>query len=164
MQCWFCFVQVMVDVLIEIINDLASINVGNDTIVNGKRMLSAFVVICFFNDMIPVHIQTYKIPAFRISTLLSLFCLLPDTQSRICSDWDYLKRNIPATFIETIYKALQRFIDHLKDKDYIQPPKWLFAVPTLHFLKKLSYPFQEIEYDVKNIQWEREFASAKMPQ
>lgn len=59
--------------LLDIVNQLFHIDVKGNAENNGKRMLSAIVIICCLHKMIPNSIKDIsKIPPDHISALLSL--------------------------------------------------------------------------------------------
>ena len=151
----------MMNFLLEAIKRLSKINVEGDPITNGRRMLSATIIICSLYKMIPSYIKIEEISSFLISTSISMLCLLPDVQKKKCDDWDYLLNYIPREFNETVYEAIQFFIHHINCKNLLKQPSWLYAIPVLHFLKQMSYPFQEVEYDFKKIPWKDEFTAIR---
>lgn len=148
----------MVKFLLCVTEDLFSIDIKQDTTSNGMRMLSAIVIASCLHHMInKFGMNIYKaISDQQLSHLLSLFCLMPDVQNRKCEDWELLNTFIPGAFKIRASEAVSALINQLSKKKFSHT-SWLFAIPTAHFLKGSSVPFQDIELDIKKIQWEDQF-------
>lgn len=148
----------MVKFLLRTIEELLSINVKQDAPSNGRRMLSAIVIascIHYLNNKFRMNVYK-RITDQQISQLLSLFCLMPNVQNRKCEDWELLSTVIPEAFKIKAGEAVSALINHLNKKKFSHT-SWLFAIPTAHFLKGFSVPFQDIELDIRKIQWEDQF-------
>lgn len=143
----------MRDVLLNVAEEIVHIDMERNAIMNGNRILSAIVIMCCLNEMIPKCIKFDDITDHRISALLSMLCLMPDTQSRKCADWDYLTNLIPTSFRKTAYESVLAFINHLSHTKCFDLPEWLFAVPIVHFLKEDCVPFEDMVLDPKKIPW-----------
>ena len=144
----------MLQFLLDIVNQLYHMDVKDSIVFNGKRILSAIVIICCFHEMTPQHIKRLEdIPSDHISALLSLLCLKPDMQRQECNDWNYLITFIPSSFRKTVSDAILALIVHLSHTKYFELPEWLFAIPIVHFLRSISKPFQEIETEPNRIPW-----------
>lgn len=143
--------------LFEVINELSNAEVNGDALSNGKRMLSATIIIICIYKMIQSGIKIDDISSDNMTTLLSLFCLQPNVQEQKCEDWEYLVTYIPESSKNFVYEAIQKILNHLMCKKFFNQPSWLFAIPVLHFLKQVSHPFKEIEYDFKKIQWKNDY-------
>ena len=139
--------------LLDIVEMLCLVEINENPITNGKRMLSAIVIICCLDAMIPNCIEHSHISPDRISALLSLLRLLPDVQNQRCADWEYLKAYIPEAFQKKASDAVLAFTLHLNHTEYFILPDWMFAIPVIHFLRSTSVPFQEIEFNPEKIPW-----------
>lgn len=139
--------------LLSIVENLCQADLSRNPIINGSRMLSAIVTICCLDEMIPKCITHSDVPRNHVSALLSLLRLTPDVQNRRCADWDYLTAYIPRAFHKTVSEAVLAFTVDLSHTEYFNLPTWMFAIPVIHFLRSDSVPFQEIEFNPKNIPW-----------
>ena len=140
--------------LLDIVEQLCCKKVEGNVMVNGKRMLSAIVIICCLHDMTPKCISMESIPPQHLCLLLSLLCLMPDVKHQKCEDWDYLIALIPKSFRKTAYESVLALTIHLSHIKYFDLPDWLFAVPVVHFLKpNACKPFHEVEYNPRRIPW-----------
>lgn len=142
----------MMDILLGIMTKLLEIEI-KDAIHNGKRMLSAIVIMCCLHEMIPKCLRISDIPPDSMSALLSLLHLQPDMHNRMCADWDYLIQCIPDSYRKTASESVLALTVHLSHTSYFNYADWLYAIPVVHFLKKTSKPFKEIELNPKQIPW-----------
>lgn len=142
----------MMYILLDIMKQLLEMEIKG-AIHNGKRMLSAIVIMCCLHEMIPKCIQISDIPSDAMSALLSLLRLMPDVHNQKCADWDYLRSLIPDSYWKTAYESILALTVHLSHTAYFDFPDWLYAIPVVHFLKKTSKPFKEIELNPKQIPW-----------
>lgn len=144
----------MLKFLMDIAVQLIRMDIKGNVILNGRRMLSAIIVICCLHELTPKTIKHLSdIPSDLISALLSLLCLMPDLDRRKCADWNYLTTFIPDSLRKKVSDAILAFVVHLSHTKYFDLPDWLFAVPIVHFLRKITTPFQDLETNPKKISW-----------
>ena len=130
------------------------ININDDVKCNGKRMLSTIVIICCLHKLTSKFIKITDVPLDGVSIMLSLLRLKPDMQHQQCEDWVYLDTCIPDAFRKTAIDAVCAFTNYLCQKKLFNEPNWLFAIPVVHFLRRASKPFQEVELDYNKVPWE----------
>ncbi len=142
--------------LFDIVNELSRITI-KDAISNGKRMLSAIVIICCLHEMIVNNWIT--INCYQRSQLFYLLHMRPDITHKTCEDWNILKGFIPESFRREAGRALYSFIKHQIQglNKHFSLPSWLYAIPTAHFLSLASKPFQDLQLDPRRIEWEDSF-------
>lgn len=137
--------------LFDKLDRLFCIDVTN-AIDNGRRILSAIVIICCLNKMVSRCIKLADIPSDRVATLLSMLRVMPDMQNRKCEDWDYVK-SFTESFRKEAFESVLALTVHLSHTKYFSIPDWMYAIPVVHFLKPVAVPFQEIELDPRKIPW-----------
>ncbi len=116
-------------------------------------MLSVVTIMCCISRMVSGNIKfSYLLDHSSMSLFLSMLRLWPDQDRKRCIDWEYLDKNIPAEFRKKLYDSVQMFINGLSScADPLSKPEWLYAIPVMHFLKGISEPFQEFEFDPKEV-------------
>ncbi len=144
--------QDMIAFLLSILNQLVE-KKTETPFENGKRMLSVITVMCCIRRILSKHFQfDNPLEHYSVSLFLSMLRLWPEQEQRRCTDWEYLDKNIPAEFKKESYNSVQMFINELSScADPLSKPEWLYAIPVMHFLKGVSEPFQEFEFDPKEV-------------
>ncbi len=140
----------MVSFLLPIVEKLASQEIVTPRD-NGKRMLSVITIMCCISRMVTKYIKFNALlnHSSIISPFLYMLCLRPEQEH--CIDWEYLDKNIPPKFKEESYASVQMFINDFSHAELLSKPEWLYAIPVMHFLKGVSKPFQEFQFDPKNV-------------
>ncbi len=141
----------MVDFLLSIVKQFGEKNIGTP-LENGKRMLSVISIMCCISRMVTRNIRfDFLLDHSSMSLFLSMLRPWPDQEHKRCIDWEYLDKNIPAEFKKESYDSVQMFINELSHAQPLSKPEWLYAIPVMHFLKGVSKPFQEFEFDPKEV-------------
>ena len=142
----------MIDFLLSIVNQLAGKKMETP-LENGRRMLSVITIMCCISRMVAGSIKfSYLLDHYSVSLFLSMLRLWPDQEHQKCIDWEYLDKNIPAEFRKESYDSVHMFINELSSRaDPLSMPEWLYAIPVMHFLKGVSRPFQEFEFDPREV-------------
>ncbi len=141
----------MIDFLLSIGNQLDGKKIETP-LENGRRMLSVITIMCCISRMVSRNIKfSYLLDHSSMSLFLSMLRLWPDQESKRCIDWEYLDKNIPAEFRKKSYHSVQMFINELSHAQPLSKPEWLYAIPVMHFLNAVSEPFQEFEFDPKEV-------------
>ncbi len=142
----------MIDFLLSIVKQLYGKKI-EAPLENGRRMLSVVTIMCCISRMVSRYIKfSYLLDHYSMSLFLSMLRLCPDQERKRCIDWEYLDENIPAEFKKESYDSVQIFINELSSRaDPLSKPEWLYAIPVMHFLKGVSKPFQEFEFDPKEV-------------
>ncbi len=141
----------MIDFLLSIVKQLVGKKIETP-LENGKRMLSVITIMCCIWRMVSGNIKfKYLLKHYSMSLFLNMLRLSPDEEHKRCIDWEYLDKNIPAEFRKESYDSVQMFINELSHVDLLSKPEWLYAIPVMHFLKGVSKPFQEFEFDPKEV-------------
>ncbi len=120
---------------------------------NGGRMLSVITIMCCISRMVTSDIKfNHLLSHSSMSLFLSMLRLWPEQERKRCMDWEYLDKSIPVKFKKESYDSVQMFINELSSRaDPLSMPEWLYAIPVMHFLKGVSKPFQEFEFDPKEV-------------
>ncbi len=135
----------MIDFLLSIVKKLDGRKIET-LLENGRRMLSVITIMCCISRVVSnIKLLDHK----SMSLFLSMLRLWPDQERKRCIDWEYLDKNIPDEFKKTAHTSVQMFIDELSSDAGCLV--WLCAIPVMHFLKGVSKPFQEFEFDPKKV-------------
>ncbi len=142
----------MIDFLLSIVNQLAERKIETP-LENGRRMLSVITIMCCIWKMVLSNIKfNYLLDHSSMSLFLRMLHLWPDQERKRCIDWEYLDKNIPAELKKESCYSIQIFIKELSSHaDPLSKPEWLYAIPVMHFLKGVSEPFQEFNFDPKEV-------------
>ncbi len=142
----------MVDFLLSIINKLVGRKMETP-LENGRRMLSVITIMCCIWKMVSRVIKfSYLLNHHSVSLFLSMLRLWPEQEHNRCIDWEYLDENIPVEFKKELYDSVRTFINELSSHtDPVSKSEWLYAIPVMHFLKGVSTPFQEFEFDPREV-------------
>ncbi len=142
----------MVNFLLPIVKKLEGRKIKTP-LENGRRMLSVITIMCCISRMVTRNTRfDYLLEEHSSASLfLSILRLWPDQEHKRCIDWKYLDKNIPTEFKKQSYASVQMFINDFSHAELLAKPEWLHAIPVMHFLKGVSKPFQEFEFDPKKV-------------
>ncbi len=141
----------MINFLLSIGNQLVERKIETP-LENGRKMLSVITIMCCISRMVSEIIKfNYLLDHHTMSLFLIMLRLWPDQERKRCIDWEYLDKNIPDEFKKESYDSVRMFINELSHAQPLSKPEWLYAIPVMHFLKGVSKPFQEFEFDPKKV-------------
>ena len=138
--------------LLQVMKELRQV-VHNPANQNGKRMASVLSIIFCFDHLIPRYISMSIFKNEDIADMLSMLTLSPNVEQRKCLDYDYVNTLVKPQMRKTLAEAILSFCIQLHHKTFLFQPKWLYAVPLLHFLQGVSQPFGNFELDPQKMKW-----------
>ena len=121
---------------------------------NGKRIAAVSTVIYCFDMLIPRPLRIESINLDRISDMMSMLTLQPDTENQKCIDYEYMSSLIPQNSRKKAADAISQFCRQLLHKRNLHSPQWLYAIPLIHFLREDCKPFQAPELNPEKMKWE----------
>lgn len=147
--------QVFIELLGGVVDVLYqnSIQENLSPVFNGMNLVSVITIIRCFDEIIP---KLDNIPLNTVIQLVYMLRLVPEVQNKKCYDWAYLELYIEDSCRKVTSEAVLRFVLQLSHKKHLSQNEWLFAVPLVHFLYKISLPFEERELDPCKLRWKDE--------
>lgn len=138
--------------LLQVMRELKEV-LHSPALENGKRMASVLSIMLCFDHLIPKHIKMSSFKNEDIADMLSMLTLCPDMEKKKCPDYDYICQVLETEAKTTLTERIILFCNQLHHNTYLNQPKWLYAVPLLHFLQGVSQPFKSLELDPKKMIW-----------
>ena len=127
---------------------------------NGKRMASVLTVLTCLHHLTSKNLVPFRDVSLKvIAASLQMLALKPDFEQKRCHDLEFILSMIPEKVRGDVADVVTFFCAHLVEFKDFQSPEWLFAVPLIDFLKRLSKPFQRLEINPSEIPWKASYQS-----
>ena len=110
---------------------------------NGRRLCSV-VTLLFCVDKIMNSEQRNSIPNTVFISLLEMFSIVPDQESKHCWDFELMKSSIADHLLNHITKIVHAIANYLVQHGALKSGVWLRCLPLIHLLLKIE-PFEEAE-------------------
>lgn len=111
---------------------------------NGRRLFSVVTLLCCVHKMMNSE-QHSSIPNTVLISLLEMFSIVPDLESKHCWDFELMKSSIADHVLDHTTKIVYAIASYLVQHGALNCGVWLRCLPLIHLLLKEIEPFEEIE-------------------